>query len=325
MAFSSGRSSVCLEELLNKTTEADILNHYLGVSEIPILMSSPLREDRHPSFSLYSPDGIHIYFMDFSTKEHGDVVTLMSKIWNISRQDTILKLFNDISTPRNSIPVNISKSTSLLQCKVRSWEIHDIKYWESYGISLQWLEYAEVYPISHIIITKDSNRSIINTDKYAYAFIEHKENKTTIKVYQPFNTRGYKWINKHDKSVVGLWEKVPVNGDIICICSSIKDALCLWANIGIPSIAIQGEAFTLSDTAIKVLRDRYKHIFICLDNDSPGIIDADKLSQKTGFTNIVLPQFEGGKDISDFYHVINNKQQFQSIISKLFKAKINGT
>ena len=55
-----------------------------------------------------------------------------------------------------------------------------------------------------------------------------------------------------------------------------------------------------------------------LDNDEPGIKDSLILAEKTGFTNIMLPQFAGGKDISDYYKVLNNKEKFKQTILNLF-------
>ena len=98
----------------------------------------------------------------------------------------------------------------------------------------------------------------------------------------------------------------------------MKDALCLWANTGIPAIAIQGEGYGISDTAVNELKRRYKEVFILLDNDKAGLIDGEKLSASTGFTNIVLPYFEGGKDVSDLYKTIGDKEQFREIILSLF-------
>ena len=195
---------------------------------------------------------------------------------------------------------------------------YDIEYLNSYGISLNWLKYADVYPISHKIVIKNNNKLIFGADKYAYAYVEHKEGKVTLKIYQPFNKNGYKWSNKHDMSVISLWTKVPEYGDKICICSSLKDALCLWSNIGIPSIAVQGEGYNISNTAINELKRRYKKIYICFDNDKAGIVDAEKLSKSTGFINVVLPIFEGGKDISDLFKTLNDKNKFIEILSKLF-------
>lgn len=333
MAISPGRSSVSLEEVLSKVTESDILFYYLGISEIPCIIRSPLREDKKPSFGLYSNDGKRIFYTDFSTRERGGLFDLLSNMWKISYKEVLEKINKDIPkfTSGSNIKAykscnirttnNYNKSTDL-QCKIREWRDYDIEYWNSYGVPLEWLKYAEVYPISHKIIIKDNHRYTFGADKYAYAYVEHKEGKVTLKIYQPFNTNGYKWANKHDTSVISLWTKVPKNGKNICICSSLKDALCLWANTGIPSLAIQGEGYTISNTAINDLKNRYENIFILFDNDEAGLLNGEKLSNLTGFTNIVLPKLEEygyPKDISDLYHSLQDKEKFKTIMINLFK------
>ena len=37
MAFSKGKDSVSLKEILDRVTEADILSYYLGVTEVPTI------------------------------------------------------------------------------------------------------------------------------------------------------------------------------------------------------------------------------------------------------------------------------------------------
>ena len=321
--ISKGRRS--LEEL--KISDADILSKYLGITQIPCVIQSPLRSDNRPSFGLYSPDGTHINYIDFGTKDKGTTLTLLSKMWNTDTYNTIKKINDEIgliSNSRGIITLNksnnrvvVKKSVNTdLKCKIREWKDYDIKYWESYGISLKWLKLAEVYPISHKIIVKNNHSYIFKADKYAYAYVEHKEGKVTIKIYQPLNKK-YKWSNKHDKSVISLWTKVPEYGDKICICSSLKDALCLWANTGIPSLSIQGEGYSMSKTAIDELKRRYKKIYILLDNDITGLLDGVKLAEETGFINIILPQFEGGKDVSDLMKA-KGKEAFLKTILPLF-------
>lgn len=331
MAFSNGKQThLSLEEILNKTTESSILHYYLGITSIPCIINSPLREDKRPSFGLYSPDGIKIYYTDLSTKDKGGLFDLLSKMWGIPYKDVLIKISNDINNFTHSSKLDKYSNTSIrsigtyrseseLQCKVREWRNYDIEYWESYGISLKWLKYAEVYPISHKIIIKDKKRYTLGADKYAYAYVERKEGKVTLKIYQPFNKQGYKWSNKHDASVVSLWTKVPEYGDKICICASLKEALCLWSNTGIPCIATQGEGYRISETAIKELKRRYKNIYILFDNDEAGLIDGKKLSEETGFTNLILPKINEAKDVSDLYKSLNNKEEFIKIILKLFK------
>lgn len=151
-------------------------------------------------------------------------------------------------------------------------------------------------------------------------FVERKEGNISLKVYQPKADKRYKWDNSNDASVVGLWTKIPLTGDKLVITSSLKDALCLWANVGIPSIYVQSETTGLSSTAREVLKERYKNIYICFDNDAPGLKDAESLCSHTGFKNVVLPSFTGGKDISDLYKVVG-KEKFISIVKPLFDGE----
>lgn len=325
--ISRGRESEEPLPDLGNLSEADIAAYYFNIKSIPCLISSPLRQDKKPSFALYSPNGIEVNYIDFSNREGGTIWTLLTKVWNCSYSEAKRKVFNDLGDKSlgtsvgigNYLGRNVKVNAYLdLQCRVREWRDYDLKYWESYGISLKWLKYADVYPISHKIIIKEDISYAFGADKYAYAYVEFKEGKTTLKIYQPFNTNGYKWSNRHDRSVISLWTKVPKTGDKVCICSSLKDALCLWANTGIPSLAVQGEGYGISDTAINELKSRFKNIFICFDNDDAGIKDAIKLAKDTGFINIVLPKFEGGKDISDYYKAINDKEKFKITMLKLF-------
>lgn len=332
MAISVGTKSVSLGDVLSKTTELDILNYYFHVNELPVVIHSPLRHDDKPSFGLYTLNGSKVYYVDLSTRDRGGLFDLLMKYWGESYSSVLNRVWEDLPNIQSAnVKVNQVNSERTicnfkqrdidLQCKVRQWRDYDLEYWKSYGISLEWLKYADIYPISHKIVVKNGNRYVFGADKYAYAYVERKEGKVTLKIYQPFNKNGYKWSNRHDRSVISLWTKVPEYGDRICICSSMKDALCLWANTGIPAIAIQGEGYSMSDTAISELKRRYKHIYILLDNDEAGLKDGLKLSESTGFTNLVLPLFEGGKDISDLFKSLQDPDKFRSIVLSLFKEE----
>lgn len=331
MAFGVTVDSVSLNDIKSRVTETDILSFYLNIKELPCVINSPFREDNKPSFGIYlSNKNQRVYYKDYATNDSGGLFDLLGKLWNCNYKKVLENINKDINNiDKGNVKLNTGHtitirsndehhSSSDLQCKIREWKDYDIEYWSSYGISLKWLKYADVYPISHKIIIKDGHKYVFKADKLAYAYVERKEGKVTLKIYQPFNKVGYKWSNKHDKSVISLWTKVPEYGDKICICSSLKDALCLWANTGIPSISVQGEAYNMSNTAISELKRRYKQVFICLDNDEPGLKDAQKLAKETGFTNVVLPKFDNeGKDISDAFKLLG-KQKWLELITPLF-------
>lgn len=329
MAVRIGKPSIDSKEILSKVSELDILNYYFGINKVPCIISSPLRTDNHPSFGFYSIDGQKIYWTDLSKKDKGGTFDLLGKYWGESYNNVIAHVWEDLPniTKTNGcsilnkpriVSVKKYSSESDLQCKIREWRDYDLEYWASFGITLEWLRYADIYPISYKIVIKGGTKMVFPADKYAYAYIEYKDGDVTLKIYQPFNKAGYKWSNRHDRSVISLWTKVPEFGEKICICSSMKDALCLWANTGIPAIALQGEGYGMSDTSVSELKRRFKEVFILFDNDEAGLIDGKKLAQHTGFTNLVLPSFNGGKDVSDYYRTVKNKGQFKETILSLF-------
>ena len=334
MAFSKGKNSVSLEDIISKVTEADILSYYLGVTEIPCIINSPLRQDRRPSFGLYSTDGKRIYYTDLSTRDRGGLFDLLGNMWKCSYKEVLIRINKDIPNFNNNTNIrtytpctikstNIYNKSTDLQCKVRNWRNYDIKYWNLYGISLEWLKYAEVYPISHKIVIKDNNRYVFTADKYAYAYVEHKEGKVTLKIYQPFNTNGYKWSSNIDRSVWSLWTKIPKYGTNLIISSSVKDCLNIMCNFKIPSICLQGEGYLPKPHIMEELKSRYKNIIVLFDNDftnpnNPGHNDAKKLSEEYNLKMVEIPAKYEAKDPSDLFKKYG-KNRYLEIMNEILK------
>lgn len=321
-------STISMTEIFSKFSEAQVLNTVLPeVKEIPCLICSPLRVDKHPSFRIYMSDYNHIRYIDFATRDKGTLLDLLCKYWDCSFNqalDKICKLMikdGKVTIKPKQIKTFTRKETnqmSKIEVKVRPWRDYDYEYWASYGISKPWLKYAEIYPISYKIITKKdintckTNRYIFPADKYAYVFCERKEGRLQLKIYMPFNKKGFKWCSKMDASVIGLWTKIPEYGDRVVLCSSLKDSLCLANQLHIPTLCLQGEGYSMSETAINELKRRYKKIFISFDVDSPGKADAIKLAKETGFINIV-PDLGKEKDYSDYYLSLEDKSKFKEL------------
>lgn len=324
---SKGRNA-CFADITSKVTDAQLLWHYFGIKKVPSVINSPLRKDKHPSFGLFTNDGVHIGWKDFSTNESGSTLKLLKLYFNISDDALYYKLLHDFSNMSEKSMIDYSilhkeyiatRHDTKLSCRIRQWQQYDIDYWKSYGVELKWLKWCNVYPIDYKIVEKDGHKMIFKADKYAYAFYEFKENNVTVKIYQPYNTKGFKWQNSHDRSVLGLWSKMPPKGDKLCICSSVKDALCLMGNLLIPCICVQGEGYPISNTALNVLKQRFKHIYVCLDNDNTGLKDAIRDAKEYGLTNVVIPKEWGQKDISDCYkYYFTTKEDFINSFKKLF-------
>lgn len=323
------RSSISIGELLTKTTEADILYHYLGVNKVPCLINSPLRKDDNPSFGLFSPDGSSIWYTDFSTKERGTLWTLLGKLWNCPFEKVLERILEELPsrgniTVRPSVKYSITKISDThtnLQCKIREWEEHDLEYWSSYGITLDWLKYAEVYPISHVIVTKNDVRMYFKADKYAYAYVERKENNITLKIYQPFNTKGHKWSSNINKSVWSLWTKIPKKGKNLIISSSLKDCLNIICNLNIPSICLQGEGYLPKPHVMEELKERYENIILFYDNDATGEKDSNELAKAYSLKKVSIPLEYNAKDPSDLFKLYG-KEEYLHIMNNLLKDQL---
>jgi len=317
--ISRGRPSVSKKQLYEKISSEEIVRRFVDVEFIPSLIHSPLRHDENPSFSLfYSSEG-DVMFKDHATGVAGDAVALLALMWNCTRGEAIMRVWKECDcSSRVSVPVRKEIIPSSIQIKIRATEQYDIDYWNSYGIPPKWWKYAGIVPVSHFVLVRGSQNMIFQADKYAYAFWTEKGTK----IYQPYSQM--KWLSTQRGDQVQLYQKLPTHGDIVCVCSSMKDALCLWANTGIPSVAPQSEGTSVPLAVVEDLKRRFKRQYILYDNDKAGIGYAIEAAKETGFTNVILPEFEGGKDISDLYKSLTNKNDFKNIKS-LFNGETNKT
>jgi len=302
-------------ELTHLVTQTTLLSYYLHVYSLPIVIKSPLRVDNHPSFGLKMTDGGSIYYKDFKTGDHGNIFSLLGKLWDMDIYDVVAKIIKDVPIIRDSntpeVQINettasipgATNSNSQLACKIRSWKPYDIEYWEQYGCSLPWLQFAQIFPISHMIVTNSNGTFNIPTEKYAYVYVEFKDGIESLKFYQPYSV-AHKWTNKHDASVWDLWEQLPPTGDKLIIASSRKDAVCVWENTGIPSCSLQTESYLPKSQVIDELKSRFKQIYVLYDNDYTKEVNYGKqygqhLATEHNLIPLIIPTTYFSKDPSD--------------------------
>lgn len=315
------------KDLMNITDPPSIASYYFGIKSFPTLICSPVRHDEHPSVAvLYKNDG-DVVFHDFSTGESYTLMACLCQMWGTTFGDTVDRIYNDF-TKGGKINKTVKKgksktklSDTKIDVKIRDWRQHDIDYWGQFGITTKALRKAMVFPISHMAFTKDGRQSVIGCHKYAYVYVEKKDGNIQYKIYQPFS-KTTKWISKFDKSVISLWNMLPESGDIVVVCSSLKDALTLYCATDIPSIAVQSETTLLKPKIAEELKSRFKKCYVLFDSDDAGIADAIKFSDITGFTNVELPYIDGNekipnpKDIAEYYCIMG-KHDFTELIKSL--------
>lgn len=302
-----GSDSTSIEKVNDLYSDFDIAHKYLGITCVPEVINSPLRQDNNPSLGLFINSKTNsLWFKDFGSGEGGSLYDLLAKMWNVSKDKVYDRILEDMPAPalikKRGAKV-YRKSAGKVEVRVREWRDYDIAYWDSYGISLPWLKFGEIYPISHIILTKNGHSYPIPAEKYAYVYVERKDGIVSFKIYQPYS-KEYKWMSKHDSSVWDLWTKIPEKGDKLIITSSRKDALAIWSNTGIPALSLQGEGYTPKEHVVQQLKDRYNKVYVLYDNDfqseeNHGRMYGKMIAEKFNVTQIEIPEKWKSKDSSD--------------------------
>lgn len=302
-------------------SDREIIKRYLSIDSYPCSLSSPIRDDdRRPSFSMQERDGV-IVWKDFGTGESGTAVGLMARLWNVDYSDALLKIKMDTESaiPRASLirrykgKIHLTSNSSI-RVRIREWKPWDEEFWNSFGISRKFASWCNVYPISHAFftrITEDEKHTVtVPMDKYAYAYFEWKDGKQSVKLYQPYS-QTMKWLSKHDASVWDLWKQAFMwadrkSNDAVIITSSRKDAMCLWENLNVPAMSLQGEGYLPKPQVMKQVLEKFKNVYLWYDNDfshendNPGQDNARKLILLyPELKNICIPSELQCKDPSD--------------------------
>lgn len=320
-------------------SDSDIFKRYFGIDTFPCTCTSLLRDDdKNPSFSITEKDG-RIYWKDYGTGEYGTTIDLLSRLWHTDYTETLSKIKSDTNATLPKFDIlrryhgrtHLAKTISI-EVKTRPWQSWDVEFWESFGISKQFAQWCNVYPISHAFFTKtdkDGQKFSYSTpmDKYAYAYFEWKDGVQSIKLYQPYS-KELKWLSKHDSSVWDLWKHAfkwadERSNEAVIITSSRKDAMCIWNNLGIPAMSLQGEGYIPKPQVMKQVLSKFKKVYLWYDNDfkhtndNPGQDHAKALIEKyPQLINICIPAEYEAKDPSDFYKFYS-KEEFINLWNKL--------
>jgi hypothetical protein len=325
------------KNVLNLISEEDIYKQYLPDNfKFRTAFSSPFREDKHASFIIGGVERNYRY-KDFATGEVGNCFNFVMNLYKLDFNQALIQIIEDFNISHNFIyssPYAIQNkiqakylnyksnslnlgSTSLL-IKSREFNEEDLKYWKSYGISLEYLKKGRIVAISHYFI----NNVMYIAEKYAYAYIEYKDNVITYKVYQPYS-KYKKWINNNNFSVWELWHMLPTSGDVLIITSSRKDALSIIENLNIPATSFQAESVMPKDNVMKDIFNRFTKVYLLYDNDynkteNWGQKLASKLLEKyNNLNNIIIDDEYKSTDFTDLYF---NHGELKAI--KIIKDKI---
>jgi len=313
------------ETILEKITEFDIFKYYCPVfTKLSKKFCSELRQDKRPSASIVAYNG-NLLYKDFGYPDHTfNCFGYVQYKYGLTFTDALIQISNDFSlnlATTNGIVKSkppklygnqiIDQKVTIIKIKSRDWDINDANFWKPFHISKKILRNFAVKPISYYWINE--NRFKAKTPTYAFRF------NTKIKIYAPYETEN-KWFSNTNKEIVQGYDQLPSEGNVLCITSSLKDVMCLFA-MRVHSIAMQSEMQLPNGMFMQVLRQRFKRIVILYDNDKPGQTMADKICKEYQLDNLCIPRDWGAKDISDAVVVHGFSKVKQFIYEKIQTQK----
>jgi len=315
-----------LEELLKYITEYDVYRHYLGSKfKVGQIMSSPFREDKHPSFGVFKSTNGAILWKDQATGKTGNIVTFVKEIEGLYHNKQALKLIYDKfvrgiiqPTPEGiRIRNSYSKLRKSISIKRQNFTKNDDEYWSQYHIERETLKKYNVYPITFFWVNDILQPFRYSKDNPMYAYKIFDK----FKIYRPYSEyRKDKWRTNCSAIDIQGYEQLPKNGDLLIITKSLKDVMVLY-ELGYNAVALQSENDKLNHKIYKDLSERFKRIVILFDNDEPGKDSAIKLAGEYNLEYIFIDSsvysLYNVKDISDYICVFGKNKTIELIKSLL--------
>lgn len=318
-------TNITFDKILSNIDDYYIYCYYLNQmikTNRPI--RSPLRNDRHPSWSIYKNEkGLYIY-KDFATGDSGNAIKFVQALFGLNYNEALKKVWQDlvIKKPKEFYKKiqTYEKEPVDKKCKIeikkKNFTQKDLDYWNQFGIQKETLKKYNVIPVS--IVWINGIQTFYYTEKepiYVYRIFDK------LKVYRPLSNIRYKWrSNCSSYDIQGL-EQLKDNGNLLIITKSLKDVMSLY-ELGYDAVAPQSEVSHIPKVIMNHLKSRFKNILIFFDNDSSGEIGAKKLSEEYSIPYTYIPKhyynLYNVKDVSDLVKNFGKKEAL-----KVIKQAIN--
>ena len=372
-------SKLTKQSVLSKVSQVTIMATYLNLSDKIVqycidsgeLICSPLRDDNHPTCGFRYDNKGKLKFRDFAGYIWGDcfdiVAYVMTFIYNkqydVSKKEDFIKIlrhitftFKDIFYGQekdinlintiNTAITNIKHSKPIIELVVRQWNEDDKKYWEQFGISLQYLNLHFVYPVEQYYINRKINPEpkyyYKTTDScYGYNLGKDRNGIYSIKLYFPNRKHSSTRFITNCNHLEGIYNLDRNDYDYIVITKSTKDRLSIGANImrmqslygpdkvvyndnngyigNIGVINIPHETYRLRQNEYDWLKGKLNNtgkIVSLMDNDRTGKQEAIWLRDNYNIIPILIPKEIGAKDFAELV----SKQNIETVDCLIHKA-----
>lgn len=372
MGRSINSGKLTKQYILSKVSQITIFSTYLNLSNTIIqycidkgeLICSPIRDDVHPTCGFRYDNKGKLKFKDFSGAFWGDCFDVVAHImgqvynkqYNVADKNDFIKILRHITftfkdifygeekdinmiNDINIAITNIKNKKPIIELVVRDWNNDDVKYWNKFGINLNYLNTHFVYPIDQYYINRNVNPKpkYYYDDKdpcYGYNLGKDRNGIYSIKLYFPYRTKNHTRFITNCNHLEGIYNLDRNDYDYIIITKSTKDRLSigcyfemhksLYGEFNIGIINIPHETYRLRQNEYDWLYNKLKHtgiIVSLMDNDFVGIKEAIWLRNNYHIIPMIIPKNYHAKDFAELINNNTNNKIETLIHETLFNIK----
>lgn len=286
-------------------TDDDILEQTEGgktifekvLGEIPHkCISSPLRADLNPSFSVFlANNGLWMY-KDFSNGDSGSAITFISKLHNITYLEAVdyikgLKIEFNTTKP----VIKEKKEPLIVDWVTMPFQQMHRDYWDQYFLPESFLNENGVFALKMYAVQK----KIIPLHPTTAAFVyEHPSGGC--KILQIGDNITRKWTNTVKNNE--LWGFPTGKCKQLWVQKSVKDMLVSKYHFQFCTTAIQSETHTIIDDNIDKLKTVSDDIVLFWGNDPQSVKECTIAQQKYNLKYFNIPKYmykNGVVDLAD--------------------------
>lgn len=309
MEFECLRPKITKEFLFSKgINQESIITYYTGIDiTSKRLFLSPFRSDKKVTCGLYKSKNGTLYIHDFATNEHINCFEVVMRLFNINYYQALEIIAQDFGLIKGHTPVKKSPiivpeiketESSRIQVQIKRFSEEELKWWESFGITLKLLKKYNVFSIQHVFLNGELKFSSSSKNPiYGYYFGHDKNGEEKWKIYFPMRQE-FRFLNNISKKILQGYKQLPKTGDYLCITKSMKDCIAL-NRLGIAAVSPNSETLFIDDKKLQEFKQRFKHIIVLYDNDRPGKYNMAKIRREYPELNYYfLPNYLE-KDVTD--------------------------
>lgn len=297
--------------LLSKYSEETYMEYYLGIPVKKGLHKSPLRNDSTPTCSFYRNKSGELIFKDFRGDFYGNFINVVMYKYNCTYYKALqiiaqdFQLVKSTSDKPKAKPVEstnkfVDTGPAMIQIEMQDFTKSELEWWADYGINQKILKKFNVFSCKSVFLNGNYFAASAQHNPIFGYYGGKQDNLELWRIYFP-KRKNYRFITNWDSKKIQGFKQLPKEGKLLVITKSMKDVMCLYS-FGIPAIAPNSEHLFISESVLKQLKERFKHIIVLYDSDLAGMANMQKFKKQFPELKYTwIPRMYEAKDISDFH------------------------